>query len=456
MNKTNLFAFFVYLFLTNNSLAQTAAVQAGNNVSRITLQKAVDIALKNNVQVKQSTVSVQNSELILEQSKNNKLPSVNGYTGLSTNFGRGIDFLTNTYTNQTISNNNLGINADLVIYQGGLLQNTIKKNELDLKATEQDLLAMKNNTALNVVLAYLNILNFEDQLTIAQSQSDITKLQIDRTEKLVRAGSLPQSNVFDLKAQLANEETTIVNSQSNLDIAKLNLLQLMNDPNTINIELDRISITAPTSELYGATATQVYDTAEDTQPAILASDLRTQSTIYNMRMAEAGFRPSLSFSAGAGSGYSSSGKDIITREKLRYFTQLNRNLSENVGLNLSIPIFNKFRNKTSLAQANLQKINAELTAQNARLTLRQNIEQAYVNMNNAAKRFDALTVQVTALEESFRAADSRYNAGAIDFVSYNLQKTNLDKAKANQVQAKYDYVFRTKILDFYQNKPLTF
>ncbi|MES2794448.1 MAG: TolC family protein [Bacteroidota bacterium] len=456
MNKTNLFAFFVYLFLSNNSFAQTAAVQAGNNVSRITLQKAVDIALKNNVQVKQSMVSVQNSELILQQSKNNKLPSVNGYTGLSTNFGRGIDFLTNTYTNQTISNNNLGINTDLVIYQGGLLQNTIKKNELDLKATEQDLLAMKNNTALNVVLAYLNILNFEDQLTIAQSQSDITKQQIDRTEKLVRAGSLPQSNVFDLKAQLANEETTIVNSQSNLDIAKLNLIQLMNDPNTTTIELDRISITAPTSEAYGSTATQVYNAAEDTQPAILASDFRTQSTIYNMKMAEAGFKPSLSFSAGAGSGYSSSGKDIITREKLRYFTQLNRNLSENVGLNLNIPIFNKFRNKTSLAQANLQKINAELTAQNARLTLRQNIEQAYVNMNNAAKRFDALTVQVTALEESFRAADSRYNAGAIDFVSYNLQKTNLDKAKANQVQAKYDYVFRTKILDFYQNKPLTF
>jgi outer membrane protein len=456
MNITKPIAFVVLLISSNLAFTQTAAVQAGNVGTRINLQQAVDIALKNNIQVKQSVVSVQNSELIFQQSKNNKLPSANGYTGLSTNFGRGIDFLTNTYTNQTISNNNLGLNVDMIVYQGGLLQNTIKRNQLDLKASEQDLLAMKNNTALQVVLAYLNILNFEDQLTIAQSQSEITKQQIDRTEKLVRAGSLPQSNVFDLKAQLANEETTIVNSQSSLDIAKLNLIQLMNDPNTTNVQLDRISLNAPLSEAYGATATQVYDAAEDTQPAILASDLRTQSTIYGMKMAEAGFKPNLSFSAGVGSGYSTSGKDIITREKIRYFTQLNNNLSENIGLSLNIPIFNKFRNKTSLAQANLQKINAELTAQNARLTLRQNIEQAYVDMNNSAKRFEALSVQVSALEESFRAADSRYNAGAIDFVAYNLQKTNLDKARANQVQAKYDYVFRTKILDFYQNKPLTF
>lgn len=456
MNITKLFSFVVLILFANKLFAQTAAVQAANNESKITLQKAVDIALKNNIQIKQSTISVQNSELILQQSKNNKLPSVNGFTGLSTNFGRGIDFITNSYTNQTNTNNNLGLNADVIIYQGNLLQNTIKRNELDLKATQQDMSAMKDNIALQVVLSYLNILNFEDQLTIAQSQSEITKLQIDRTEKLVRAGSLPQSNVFDLKAQLANEETTIVNSQSSLETAKLTLLQLMNDPNIDTIALDRISINTPSNEANGATATQVYETAEKYQPAIKAADLRIESNIVGIKIAESAFKPTLSFSGGLGSGYGSAGKDIITREKIGYFNQLNNNFAQNVGLNLNIPIFNKYANKTRLQQSNLQKINTELSAQSARQTLRQNIEQAYVNMNNAAKRFDALTIQVAALEESFRAADSRFNAGAIDFVSYNLQKTNLDKAKANQIQAKYDFVFRTKILDFYQNKPLTF
>ncbi len=455
MNITKLFSFIVLLFVANDLFAQTAAVQAATGDSKISLQKAVDIALKNNIQIKQSTVSVQSSELILQQSKNNKLPSVNGYSGISTNFGRGIDFITNSYTNQTNTNNNLGVNADVIVYQGNLIQNTIKRNQLDLKATQQDMAAMKDNIALQVVLSYLNILNFEDQLTIAQSQSEITKQQIDRTEKLVRAGSLPQSNVFDLKAQLANEETTIVNSQSSLETARLTLLQLMNDPNLESIALDRISLNTP-GEAYGTSATQVYETAEKYQPAIKAADLRIESNIVGIKIAEAAFKPSLSFSGGLGSGYGSQGKDFKTGEKIGYFTQIDNNFAQNIGLNLNIPIFNKYSNKTRLAQSNLQKINSELSAQSARQTLRQNIEQAYVNMNNASKRFDALTVQVTALEESFRAADSRFNAGAIDFVSYNLQKTNLDKAKANQIQAKYDYVFRTKILDFYQNKPLTF
>ena len=161
MNITKLFTLALIFTFANRLFAQTAAVQAGSVVTKTTLQQAVDVALKNNIQIKQSTVSVQNSELVLAQAKNNKMPSVNGYTGISTNFGRGIDFISNTYTSQTITNNNLGLSADMVIYQGGLLQNTIKKNELDLKATQQDMAAMKDNIALQVVLAYLNILNLK-------------------------------------------------------------------------------------------------------------------------------------------------------------------------------------------------------------------------------------------------------------------------------------------------------
>lgn len=456
MNNSKLFAFLITFLAYQFGYSQSAAVGPSSSGTKIGLQQAVDIALKNNIQIKQTIVSAQNAELVLQQSKNNKLPSLNGYTGLSTNFGRGIDFISNTYTNQTISNNNLGLNTDVVLYQGNLLQNTIKRNDLDLKASQQDMAAMKDNIAMQVVVAYLNILNNEDQLSIAQTQSEITRQQLDRTEKLVRAGSLPQSNIYDIKAQLANEETTIVTSQSSLETAKLTLLQLMNDPNLQNIELERIIVNVPGADGYGSTATQVYDSAERYQPSIKAADLRIESNIVGIKMAEAAFKPTLSFSGGLGSGYGSLGKNFLTGEKTGYFEQLSNNFSQNVGLNLNIPIFNKYANKTRLQQSNLQKINAELSAQSARQTLKQNIEQAYVNMNNAAKRYDALAVQVSSLEESFRAAESRFNAGAIDFVNYNLQKTNLDKARANQVQAKYDYVFRTKILDFYQNKPLTF
>lgn len=456
MNNSKLFSFLITFLAYQFGYSQSAAVGPSSNGTKIGLQQAVDLALKNNIQIKQTIISAQNAELVLQQSKNNKLPSLNGYTGLSTNFGRGIDFISNTYTNQTISNNNLGLNADVVIYQGNLLQNTIKKNSLDLQASQLDMAAMKDNIAMQVVVAYLNILNNEDQLTIAQTQSEITRQQLDRTEKLVRAGSLPQSNIYDIKAQLANEETTIVTSQSSLETAKLTLLQLMNDPNLQNIDLERIVVNVPGADGYGSTATQVYETSEKYQPAIKAADLRIESNIVGIKMTEAAFKPTLSFSGGLGSGYGSLGKDFLTGEKTGYFEQISNNFSQNIGLNLNIPIFNKYANKTRLQQSNLQKISAELSAQSARQTLKQNIEQAYVNMNNAAKRYDALSVQVTSLEESFRAAESRFNAGAIDFVNYNLQKTNLDKARSNQVQSKYDYVFRTKILDFYQNKPITF
>ena len=139
-----------------------------------------------------------------------------------------------------------------------------------------------------------------------------------------------------------------------------------------------------------------------------------------------------------------------------YFTQLGNTFNYGFGINAVIPIFNRYANKSNVTRAKIQKEGANLNAQQARLTLRQNIETAYTNLTNSAKRYDSFLVQVSALEESFRAAESRFNAGAIDFVSYSLQKTNLDKAKGNLVAAKYDFIFRTKILDYYQNKPLTF
>ena len=126
MNNSKLFSFLITFFAYQFGYSQSAAVGPSSNGTKIGLQQAVDLALKNNIQIKQTIISAQNAELVLQQSKNNKLPSLNGYTGLSTNFGRGIDFISNTYTNQTISNNNLGLNADVVIYQGNLLQNTIK------------------------------------------------------------------------------------------------------------------------------------------------------------------------------------------------------------------------------------------------------------------------------------------------------------------------------------------
>jgi len=452
---------------------------------KLSLAKAVDLALLNNLNVKSYQVNLRNAELQYQQSKYNQLPSLNGNINQAASFGRSINPYTNSYDSRNINYNNVGINANVTIFNGGQLKNSILQSDYNLKATQEDLQAMRENTSLQVVLSYLTILNAEDQLAIAQTQTGITQLQIQRAQKLVAAGSLPQSNVLDLKAQLASEESNVVSFQSNLDINKLTLVQLLNDTSITDFQLERISVPVPSTSLYELGISDIYFKALDTQPLIKAADFRVKGADKNIDIAKAFRLPTLSLSGSWSANQSNSLKSVqllgtqdvtlgnvqvaginypIVSQQPRYgegqtvdyFDQLNNTQNKVVSLNLNIPIFSKYQNKTRISQASLQRESAELEASKARLTLRQNIEQAYVNMSNAAKKYDASVQQVAALEESFRSAESKFSAGTIDFVSYNLQKTNLDKAKLSLVQARYDYVFRTKVLDYYQGKNLTF
>ena len=464
--------------------AQTA-IQGNAQVVHLSLTQAVEIALLHNLNVKSYEINLKNAELTYQQSRFNQLPAVNGNINQSASFGRSINPYTNGYDSRNINYNNVGLNSNLTLFNGGALKNAIAQNEFSLKATQQDLASIKENISLQVVLAYLAILNAEDQLVIANTQSQITKLQIDRTQKLVNAGSLSMTSLLDLKAQLANEESNIVSFQSALDINKLTLLQLLNDSSIQAFDLARIQVPVPSAKGYEVSVNDIYAKALDLQPLVRAADFRVQGAMRSVSIAKAFRLPTLSLN---GSWSANQSNALRTVELLGtqtvnlgsvaiggqsypvstvqpkygsgatvgYFDQLNNTQNKVVSLNLNIPIFAKYANRTRVLQADLQQRNAEIEAERARLTLRQNIEQAYVNMLNAAKKYEAGSVQVAALEESFRASESRFSAGAIDFVSYNLQKTNLDKARLSLVQVKYDYVFRTKILDFYQGKSLTF
>jgi outer membrane protein len=464
--------------------AQTA-IQGNAQIVHLSLTQAVDIALLHNLNVKSYEVNLKNAELTYQQSRFNQLPAVNGNINQAASFGRSLNPFTNGFDSRNINYNNVGLNSNMTLFNGGALKNTIAQNEFALKATQQDLASIKENISLQVVLSYLAILNAEDQLVIANSQSQITKLQIERTQKLVNAGSLSMTSLLDLKAQLANEESNIVSFQSALDINKLTLLQLLNDSSIQAFDLVRIQVPVPSSKGYEVSVNDIYAKALDLQPLVRAADFRVQGAMRSVSIAKAFRLPSLSLNGSWTANQSNAlrnvellGTQIVTLGSVSiggqaypvstvqpkygsgstvgYFDQLNNTQNKVVSLNLNIPIFTKYANRTRVLQADLQQRNAEIEAERARLTLRQNIEQAYVNMLNAAKKYEAGAVQVAALEESFRASESRFTAGAIDFVSYNLQKTNLDKARLSLVQVKYDYVFRTKILDFYQGKSLTF
>ncbi len=429
-----------------------------------------------------------NSSLQTRQSRLNLFPVANFQTSQSLSGGRNIDPRTNQFIQQSINSGNYQLNASATLFNGFALQNTIKQNDLVLQASQQELRATRNTVSLTVAQNYLNTLTGTEQLLIAQRQADVARAQIERTQKLVRAGSVPESNLLELQATLASNELDVVNAQNTLDLAKVALLQAMNVPIGQAFDVEPIAVADPNVAPYGETVQQIFDVATANMPEIQGADLRVRSAALGVDVAKGALYPTLSISGNLSSIYSSAASQFVPNgttslapssvlfipgadgsqvpvyqsvpggsyANYTFTDQVKNNFNRSVSLILRVPIFQGNLSRNRITTARIQQQNAELTAQNTRLTLRQQIETAYTNMRAGANRYRATQAQVTSLERAFQVAESRLNAGAINATDYSIAKTNLDRARASLVQAKYDYVFRTKILDYYQNKPLSF
>lgn len=470
--------------------AQANVEQPANTYS---LEDCIRIALETNPQVKLSELQVQTNENIYAQSKWQRWPSISFSAGQGFSSGRNIDPFTNQFVQQNINSNNYQLGGNITLFNGFQIKNNIKLNDTNLKASSKDLDATRNDIMLNVALSYLQVVTNEELIEVARRQVEASELQVARTAKLVEAGTLAEANLLDLKAQLANDELTLVNAENNLETAKLGLKQLMNMPGSEQINVVKIPVADPALRAYDASIQEVFDTALGNLPQMKAANLRIEAAKTNIDLARGAAMPSLTLNGGVYTAYSSaapkerfvsdgsgnkeievtSATDYIVynNEQLPivqkvttpngslryfgYFDQLNFNRNSAININLTIPIFTNFRVKYNVANAKIQHKNAEYQAQQVQLTIRKNVEQAYIDMNNAAKRYSATANQVQALQETFRVSQVRFDVGAINSVEYNIAKANLDKANGNLVQAKYDYVFRTKILDFYMNRPLS-
>ena len=459
----------------------TASVPA----QQLNLEQCIEIALKNSISVRQSQVQVNTNEVQLEQSKLNRLPNLNGFATQNFSAGFNINPVTNQFVSRSIRSNNFQLTSSATIYNGGILQNTIQQNDLLLQSNQKNLEATKNNVILTVVQNYLNVLTGQEQLVIALRQADVSRVQFERTQKLVSAGAAAESALFDLRAQRATDQLAIVNAQTNIALSKVALLQSMNLFSDQAIEVTPVAVPDPNVAAYEATSQQIYEIASENMPDVQAANLRVRSDAKGIDVAKGNYLPLLSLNAGLTSLYSNFGQQRATPtgtttqipqmvtingitttifieqpnfsyQNFNFPEQLKNNLNRSLGFSLQIPIFNRFQVRNRVQLATLTKQNSELVADNTRLLLRQNIENAYANLVASGNRYRATLAQVQAFEAAFGASESRFDAGAINSVEYNIAKTNLDRARASLVQAKYDYVFRTKILDFYQNKPLTF
>ncbi|GAB2842303.1 TolC family protein [Ferruginibacter profundus] len=446
--------------------------------NKMTLQQCIDTALKNNIQVKQSGLQADAAGVNLKQAKYNLLPDLNGGFGYGLNQGRNVDPLTNNYINQQLSSSNVSLSSGIVLFNGMRLQNLIKQNSYTQGAMQMDLQQTKDNLTLNVILNYLQVLSNEDVLETSKAQAEVTKKQVERMEILVKEGASANYLLADLKGQLANEQIAIINGANALQQAKLSLCQLMNKEYNSELQLEKADANLQATQ-YANNAGEVYQSSLQNFALIKANNLKVKSAEKAIGVSRAGFFPRITLNGNLGSNYSSLAQSLTATNvtevqtgsyvviagnqnpvlkqqqnyssyKTGYGKQLNNNLGTYVGVSMQIPLFNAFQTKNNVKLANINYKNTQLESDNAKLQLRQNIEQAHLNMTAAYDRYKVLSEQVLNFEESFRAAEVRFNNGVINSAEYLISKNNLDRTKISLAQAKYEYNFRTRVLDYYK------
>jgi outer membrane protein len=418
----------------------------------LTLKQCIETAVANNLLVKQSEFQMQVAAVNLNQAKGNMVPQLNGSITHYLNQGRSIDPANNGYINSQLTTANYSLSSNVTLFNGFRLLNALKQNQYALEASKMDWQQSKDKLMLDVILAYLQVLNNEDLLTQALRQADVTKQQADRLEILNKDGAIKPSDMYDIKGQYASDQLSVINSQNALDAARVTLAQLMNVPYDKNLQVERLG--ADQFDMnYGNTADSIYNAAVHQLAIIKAAGLRSKSFMKELSAAKGNLIPSLGIGAGIATNYSSLALDA-QNNKIPYGNQFRNNYGTYIGAGINIPILNNFRFRNQVALAKIDVKNAQFAEQTAKIQLKQNVEKDYFNMTAALDRYKTLTEQVDAYTESFRAAEIRFTQGVTTSVEYLIAKNNLDRAKSNLIIARYEYFLRIKILDYYQSKPL--
>ena len=452
--------------------------------NRWDLQRCIDYALENNLQLKVSVLNLEANQAVLLQSKMARLPNLNLSANQQWNQGRSIDFFTNQFTNQSVANFNAILSSNLTVFNGFRLSNTIKQSAASLEASRLDVAQAKNDLILNIISAYLQILLNKELLNVARTQLANTEEQLTRTMNLIKAGSLAEASQYDVLSQKANDENRVTIAENNLDMAIVRLKLLLQLPIETPFEIVIPSIPDPSVSDIIMSPAEVFAIAQETQPNILSADKNIEVARYGIDLARGNAMPTVSIFASLLSGTSSQTRTntfgmpvatvigfltdnptqtvstlqnrIISSERTPYMEQLQNNFRNSIGLQIQIPIFNRYQVRAGIANAKIQYNRSVLQAQIVRNQLRQAIEQAYADAKAAQKQFVANKIRVNSLEESFRVVDQRFAAGAANSLDYALARNNLNIAQSDLIRSKFDYIFRLKILDFYAGKELKF
>ncbi len=418
-----------------------------------TLEKCINYAHQNNIQVKQSELNTQYQENNLKGKKNSRLPNLNAQVSQNQNYGRSLTY-DNTYTNVNSAQTDFGLGTQMTIYQGMQITNSVKKTELDLKASIEDLAKAKDDLSLNIASTFLEILFAKELVKVSDEQIGITKQQLQQSQEKVNAGSLAKGALLDIEAQLAREELTLVDAKSQLQLAKLKLAQMLELVYTESFDVEIPTLPEVGAQASVIAAQDIYLTALKQRPEIKASEYRYQSTEYQLKMARSLYLPTLTLYANYYNLYNNKYKDR-NNESINFSDQLSNNARKGLGLQMNIPIFNRMQSKVQVDNAKIQMLNTQLELEGTKKVLRQEIETAQTTAFTSFNRYQSSEKAVVSMQEAFRYSEEKFNVGMVNAVEYNTSKTSLLKASSDLLRAKYEFIFRSKILDFYQGIPIT-
>lgn len=447
-------------------------------VKRYTLSECIALALENNLDLKSSVLNANTAKINFQQSKANILPVLNGNYNIGVNNGRSIDPFTNDFINQELTFSNARLNLDATIFNGFRLLNSVKQQRFNKQASELEIEEAKQTLTLNVTLAYLQVLNSRDVLELAKKRIEATNKQYKRQEDLFNEEIGNPADFADIKGQKSIDETAILVSESALKSAKLNLMQLLNLDADIEIETEDVLLDFKS---YNLSSKDVFNDALNNLSTFKAKDTRIKAAKKGVSVAKAQFTPEISFFGQLNTNYSSvaetfvetgtsivetggfvtvNGQDILVQtnqsqfqgERISYSDQFDNNLNTVIGLSVQVPLFNGFRAKNNVAIEKIKVEESIIEYERTEQQIKNAIEQVHFDMEMAYKRYNSLKNQVEAFKESFRVNEIRFNNGTSNFLAYVTSKNNLENAKTNETNAKYEYVLRVKVLEFYRGQ----
>jgi len=414
-----------------------------------TLKECINHVIENNISVKQA----QNNLLINDQditaTKGQFLPGAGLSFSQNLNVGN-VELFEGNFIDRTFHSSNVGLNLSQTVFNGFRNINTYKQSLVNKEASKLELSRIKDDVSLNVVNTYLNVLFNKENLQIAKTQVDFSINQIKQVSALVEAGVQPQANIYDAEATYSSDEQLFTVAQNNYDLAILSLSQLLQVPYK-GFEVESLLISDPSEELIYNDIDTVLNFALLNRTEIKIAEKNQESAALSTDISKSGYYPSVSF----GYGFNTGANFSNLSESNSFFQQINDNKGHGFNLNITIPLFSRFQNKTAVAKSKIQEDNAKLNLDKTKLDLESNIQRAYTDAQAAMKTFIASNKSLKARQLSFDNARERYDIGALNAFELDQNRVQLVNAEANLIKAKFDFIFKTKVLDFYMGKPLT-